>query len=922
MTTSHRLKIVTSIIVFLVIANTSTALIDTASDFTDPSWINEIEISGTGINSTVNITNNALFFYDGNTSLTQIANLYTTHQISNITVDLDFYPLQTNDYFFIQLDGNDVILRFKNSGNIEYLNTTTVYVPIVAYNNTKYQHLQINFNATSKNTSIVYNGTKYYITNYQNSASVTKLVVATGSTNVPKLYVNNITIRDNSLPELPSTLRKFPYPYKAAWTISSDADTTNTTEFYTMLDYLNTNDEIYENDVYVGKGVGLNVSFSFWMSVIPSSSGIGYYNDYTDTTYDYSLNMLEYMKSGHLDTLHGYSGSSGTSLSQATWLDNVITFLKTNNVNFTSWTNHGDSSFASNMGTSLSWMAGDDIDNTTWYHANRTNYYGNYSIRYIWESTDTTNGLTVNNSFLSSLLYPNTLNDSQIILREIRNRISNSCCTPTLDNLSLQLNENDLNRTIRRNSYVSLYTHLGYTMGSLDTPIPIFNDNVKTAFGRLKNHSIGNGGYDKDLYITSHAKLLKYNEVSLYLNYAYDPGSNTFTITNINSPLGAWVPTVSDLQGITFYTNNPATASVFIGATDVTSSMIQNNVDETGQTSISFHITGLVYPFKPNRIYYGEMTNNVSTDRITYDVRPLGANLTNMTIIPSSGYVNVIILTWNKDGDYYKKQNESSTEPNGTTHHIVGDFPVDTNISVLKNGAFWNKYQSNATGYIDFTYSEGYSSTVQFEFGLYTDLNITSWGNDNTSNADTTIFVSKNTNVTFNATANQTVTTWTWIGANQINGSGSTNSFAWMNFTTVGLYSVSVRGTNDNGTSNTVTWTISVSGASNLTLSGYVNNTFGVNLENARVDFNGTYDLTDATGYYEFTGIDEENYTIIARAIGYWNSSRTQVIGDNTTINFTMRERIVGVASTPGFEALLMIPIVLLLWLFGRQRRF
>ena len=45
--------------------------------------------------------------------------------------------------------------------------------------------------------------------------------------------------------------------------------------------------------------------------------------------------------------------------------------------------------------------------------------------------------------------------------------------------------------------------------------------------------------------------------------------------------------------------------------------------------------------------------------------------------------------------------------------HTIGDFPGNTVVHVKRNGAPWNDYASNSTGYINFTHS-GYPE-VQFE---------------------------------------------------------------------------------------------------------------------------------------------------------------------------------------------------------------
>ncbi|MCZ7357383.1 MAG: LamG domain-containing protein, partial [Candidatus Methanoperedens sp.] len=88
-----------------------------------------------------------------------------------------------------------------------------------------------------------------------------------------------------------------------------------------------------------------------------------------------------------------------------------------------------------------------------------------------------------------------------------------------------------------------------------------------------------------------------------------------------------------------------------------------------------------------------------------------------MTIVPSSDSVVVNVSKWNSIGDYFKKWNESSTNSSVTTSHVIGDFPSNTKIDIKKNGAKWHTYTSNSTGYITFTYNDGYSQ-IHFEATL------------------------------------------------------------------------------------------------------------------------------------------------------------------------------------------------------------
>ena len=97
--------------------------------------------------------------------------------------------------------------------------------------------------------------------------------------------------------------------------------------------------------------------------------------------------------------------------------------------------------------------------------------------------------------------------------------------------------------------------------------------------------------------------------------------------------------------------------------------------------------------------------------------------------------------------------------------------------------------------------------------------NITSWQNDKTSNntLDFTINISEEVN--FNATANQTITTWNWY-KDDVDQSHNYNNVS-LNWTTTGLKHVIVNATNTNGTSSSITWNVTVESTVNTSYFTY-----------------------------------------------------------------------------------------------------
>lgn len=80
-----------------------------------------------------------------------------------------------------------------------------------------------------------------------------------------------------------------------------------------------------------------------------------------------------------------------------------------------------------------------------------------------------------------------------------------------------------------------------------------------------------------------------------------------------------------------------------------------------------------------------------------------------MTINPTGGPVDVIVNTWNSDGDYYKEWTETASS-GVTTEHVVGDLKLNQTYQVKVDGEVYTTVTSDGSGQIAFTYSGGYST--------------------------------------------------------------------------------------------------------------------------------------------------------------------------------------------------------------------
>ncbi|RJS69747.1 hypothetical protein CW696_06730, partial [ANME-2 cluster archaeon] len=114
-------------------------------------------------------------------------------------------------------------------------------------------------------------------------------------------------------------------------------------------------------------------------------------------------------------------------------------------------------------------------------------------------------------------------------------------------------------------------------------------------------------------------------------------------------------------------------------------------------------------------------------------------------------------------------------------------------------------YINNAYTTTHYNYTEFQRPPVE-----YAPPAIISWCNDKTNDDSLHITLNESESVRFNATANQTITTWNWF--NNGVAQPDNNDYYIASWSVNGTYTVSVNATNANGTSDTKTWTITVSG--------------------------------------------------------------------------------------------------------------
>lgn len=103
---------------------------------------------------------------------------------------------------------------------------------------------------------------------------------------------------------------------------------------------------------------------------------------------------------------------------------------------------------------------------------------------------------------------------------------------------------------------------------------------------------------DGRLYVATTERLLTHNLVHRYLDWTVerDTVSVDIRIRGVNGGAGDyWIPTLDELQGLTFYTPAPGSTRVYVGAHEI-EGLVRNPADDTGRTSVTIPRTHLRIP--------------------------------------------------------------------------------------------------------------------------------------------------------------------------------------------------------------------------------------------------------------------------------------------------------------------------------------
>lgn len=416
----------------------------------------------------------------------------------------------------------------------------------------------------------------------------------------------------------PVSLRRFPYPFKAALSICSDIDGTTTLDrFLTIQEFLNT-----QTSGPMGEGLGLEIGNSFFP--FAPDDAFAYFS-----SRDEDRDVIEALiRSGHIDCIHSYGDGIFTRAKAI----EVLETLDRKDCMPDVWIDHAKA--PSNLGKDVTPGTGDLIDSPI-YHADLLQAFG---IKFIWRGRGSSivgHGLPFTTKSFTGIFDPahsahSALNIAKEITKTLLANAGNRrfalhsrndilAAVELLDSssfyefkrcnchwrglshghdsvgLAYVIRQKNLQDLVQSEGYMVIYTHLGV---GPKMPIPI-PERTRAALRELaKSYRLG------DIYVTTTSKLLNYYVNRRYLQWSSRLENNRVVIAihGVSDPIGgSRLPSPDELQGITFYVLDRSEAMIELGAVEL-HNVERNRKDHTGRESISIPREFLLYPLPVRRL--------------------------------------------------------------------------------------------------------------------------------------------------------------------------------------------------------------------------------------------------------------------------------------------------------------------------------
>ena len=414
------------------------------------------------------------------------------------------------------------------------------------------------------------------------------------------------------------SLRRMPYPYQAALAICSDIDETqNTEEFLEIQQFLNT-----KKTTALGEGLGLEIGNSFY-----------FYDDqrhFSFFTHEEKARqvIIDLIHAGYMDCLHSY----GDAALSRDHIARSLEMLHQADCHLDVWVNHYGAQ--SNIGNKFEYFFGSclgDDPAADLYHADETLAYG---IRFAWVGATTrVSGqaphhpsaalasvydsrypvrsslrtlLELRKNMLGrfgderyhlqwrgELFQPLQLRDGQWVYEFVRycNHPFGIDYGASAWGLAYAIAPRALAYLKRRQGDMIVYTHLGKNLGC---PVAIPPETQAALRNVEREYRSGK------IYVTTTSRLLNYRRNHRCLDWSYVENEDEVSITIRairDTLLGQWVPTLPQLQGITFYIPPRRQIRIDIAGKPVRT-LSRNPADETGRESVMIPLQPLSFPYE------------------------------------------------------------------------------------------------------------------------------------------------------------------------------------------------------------------------------------------------------------------------------------------------------------------------------------
>lgn len=382
-------------------------------------------------------------------------------------------------------------------------------------------------------------------------------------------------------------LRKFPYPYSAMLSITSDLDGSTLDEFEMYHRYLNTNES-----TDFGTGLGMDVGDSFWMYIGAKKKDKKIISDQSDTMTwfhntdikreKHAEHIKKYYYAGWIDSIHTYGDFSHYGINKNIKPTRQMAIdaweaLSEAKVYPEIWICHGDEANIQNFGAysktgNGKYQEGDNPDSEA-YHTDLALKNG---IKFVWNDYGDDKFFGLDNP-----LREVELRDGQKVWGFSRYtgpvKLFKKRWTWSPDDIPEFMNKKNLEKLIKDEKFCLIGMHFG----TYKDHFP-FDKKTREALLLLRDYDATG-----KIMVTRTSRQLNYYLAWRYTKYEKKETENgtEIDLISIDDPvLGSSKPTLDKVRGLTFYVDDAEKADIFINGKKLPESMVRRVADEPRQT--------------------------------------------------------------------------------------------------------------------------------------------------------------------------------------------------------------------------------------------------------------------------------------------------------------------------------------------------